>query len=196
MRPLALLNVLLAGISLASLVYIVHEVTPSATAFTTHPRPTSRPIVAAPSATPEPSPRAGNYDVVVSRNLFSPTRTETAPPTGGATASASPKPNLYGVVLRDGAPIAYLEDPATKRVAAYRTGDTVAGGRVQIIAADHVVLARPEGRVEVRLNDPAKARPQTPPLQPTPGQIAPLPGGLPQPGTPPLPAGRRLPREG
>ncbi len=193
-----LLNVLLAGVSLASVVYIVRQVTPSATAPTTRPRLTSRPIVATPSTTPGPSRRAGNYDVVASRNLFSPTRMETASPTARTTGSvsAAPKPNLYGVVLRDGAPIAYLEDPATKRVAGYRTGDTVAGGRVQLIAADHVVLARPEGPVEVRLNDPAKPRPQAPPLQPTPAQIAPLPGGLPQPGMPPLPEGRRLPREG
>src|SRR2546425_1533713 len=43
-----------------------------------------------------------------------------------------------GVVLRDTNPIAYLEDPLTKRVAGYRIGDTIAGGRVEAITADHV----------------------------------------------------------
>jgi hypothetical protein len=61
-------------------------------------------------------------------------------------------------VLRDGGSIAYLEDPTTKRVARYRVGDIVGGGTVRSIAPDHVVLARGDATVEVRLNDPSKPR--------------------------------------
>src|SRR4029450_2787110 len=95
-----------------------------------------------------------------SRTLFSPTRTET-PGTGlaGGPTMNIVKPNLHGVVLRDGAPIAYLEGPLTKRIAGYRSGDPIAGGTVQTISADAVVIARPDGVVDVRLRDPSKTRP-------------------------------------
>jgi hypothetical protein len=53
---------------------------------------------------------------------------------------------------------AYLEDPVAKRTFGYAIGDTVAGGRVRSISADRVVIARPDGLVEVLLQDPAKPR--------------------------------------
>src|SRR4029434_3035894 len=72
------------------------------------------------------------YNVIATRNLFSPTRSETAGP-GIAGVAQAPivKPNLHGVVLREGSPIAYLEDPLTKRIAGYRIGDRIVGGTVQ-----------------------------------------------------------------
>src|SRR2546425_9292640 len=82
-----------------------------------------------------------------------------------------------GVVLRDTNPIAYLEDPLTKRVAGYRIGDTIAGGRVEAITADHVLISRPDGIMDVRLRDPSKPRP-APPAQPA------VPGQPPVPGVP------------
>jgi len=187
-RRLLLLNVCLIGASLASVVYIARQVTVTAPPART--RTASAAAVPAPPAPVEVPPAPGSYAVVASRNLFSPTRTEEPPGPGAAGAAASllPKPNLYGVVLREGAPIAYLEDPTTKRVAGYRTGDAIAGGTVQVIAADHVVLARPDGRVEVRLNDPAKPRAQAP-LPGTPGQPARPPAGLLQPGAARFPDG-------
>jgi hypothetical protein len=131
------------------------------------------------------------------------------------------KPNLFGVVLREGAPIAYLEDPATKRVAGYRVGDSIVGGTVQKISADGVTIARPDGAVDVRLRDPSRPRPapvaQTPQAGAAPGvppvagstlpgvippaappQVAqPVPPGQPgQPGQPPagfVPGRRPLP---
>jgi len=95
------------------------------------------------------------------------------------------KPNLHGVVLREGAPIAYLEDPLTKRIAGYRIGDPIAGGTVQTISADAVVIARPDGVVDVRLRDPSKPRPPAPAAggQP-PVQGQPIPGVQ---GLPPVP---------
>jgi hypothetical protein len=175
----------------------------------------ARPAPAASPPAPAPAPPQtppGAHQGIASRNLFSPSRTE-APPTpvaGTPTAPPPPKPNLYGVVLRDEASIAYLEDPMTKRVAGYRVGDAVAGGTVQRIAADRVVLARPDGQVDVRLHDPAKPRPPAPagqgdgsaPTRPVAGR-PPLPGAagirpVPGAGVQPsegvgLPPGRRLP---
>jgi hypothetical protein len=110
-------------------------------------------------------------------------------------APALPKPNLFGVVLLDGGPVAYLEDPVSKRVARYRVGDQVAGGTVQTIGSDTVTLARPEGQVMVRLHDPSRPRPAAPAGVPAPaaGQhtqpvspIGPIPpGGVMPEGAPP-----------
>jgi hypothetical protein len=191
-----LLNVLLIGISLASVAYIARELTPGTPISAPRLPPVGQPPVSATVPATAASPSAGDRSVVASRNLFSPTRTEvtlalTGRPGGSAPA---PTPNLYGVVLRDGAPIAYLEDPATKRVADYRTGDTVAGGTVKLITADRVILARPEGPVEVRLNDRAKPGPEATPPPAASGQISPPPGGVSQPGMPHLQE-RRRPRE-
>jgi hypothetical protein len=178
-RHLIALNLLLVAISVAAVIYTVREITSVPAATAVRPRPT--PAVT-PTASSESAPPPGSFGMVASRNLFSPTRTE-APPAPVAAAGAAPaapvaKPNLYGVVLLENTPIAYLEDPSTKRVAGYRQGDTVAGGTVQLIAADHVVLTRPEGRVEVRLNDPSKPRPPAPPVAGQPGTV-PVPGSAP-----------------
>jgi hypothetical protein len=139
----------------------------------------------------------GTWTVIASRNLFSPTRSETAGPAGQTAAQVSqlPRPLLFGVVIRtDGALIAYLEDPVTKRVAAYRVGDTVAGGVVQRITSSGVVLARPDGTVDVRLHDPAKPRAPVPSQPQAPG--APPPGTQGQPpveGQPAPPAPSQAP---
>jgi len=210
-RQLVALNMLLIVASGGLVVYAGWQFTrplPDGGARVRTNAPAAQPPAPAP-APPQTAP--GAYTGIASRNLFSPTRTE-APPTPMANTPAAPpmpKPNLYGVVLRDEAPIAYLEDPVTKRVAGYRVGDVVAGGTVQRIAADRVVLVRPDGPIDVRLHDPSKPRPAVPPTgQPQAGLPARIPAiqpGLPvgsgQPmapgvGTPDsatLPTGRRLP---
>ena len=169
-RRLVLVNVALIAVGVVSAGYIVRELRAPAAARARRPAP-------APSGATTPPPPAaetqsGGYGVVASRNLFSPTRTE-APVAPSTAAQQLPKPHLYGIILRDGAPVAYLEDPTTKRVAGYRLGDSVAGGTVKQIGADHVVLNRPEGDVNVRLRDPSKPRPVAPPT------------ASPQPGAPP-----------
>lgn len=184
-RQLAILNVLLLLVAAGAVAYIVREVTTPPAAMPLRPRATVPETAPATPPTTTPAPLPGGYAVVASKNLFSPTRSEGPPPgaQAGRPVVALPKPTLHGVVLRDGAPIAYLEDPSTKRVAGYRLGDTVAGGTVKAITADHVVLTRPEGSVDVRLRDPAKPRPAAPAAQPTtqPGQ----PGMAGQPGQQP-----------
>jgi hypothetical protein len=112
---------------------------------------------AAPAAVSVPTPTravsAGGYALVASRNLFSPSRSE-AP--AGPVVAAGPKPLLHGVVMDGPTSRAYLEDPTVKRTFGYAVGDAVSGGRVQSISQDRVVIARPDGLVEVLLQDPAK----------------------------------------
>ena len=160
-----------------------------ATAKPDAPKPDATPAPPAPAATGSTAtgsaarPVPASYAMVASRNLFSPTRTEQpVVATPARTAPPQPKPNLYGVIVREGTPIAYLEDPATKRVAGYRLGDSIAGGTVNAIHADHVVLNRPDGPVDVRLRDPGKPRPAP---QPTTAPAAGIPPATTaQPGTP------------
>jgi hypothetical protein len=188
-RQLIALNAALVLLALVSVGYMVRELR------TPEPAPERRaaaptPPTVAPAAPAAESVPAGGYGVVASRNLFSPNRSEAHPPppaSAAAQAPPQPKPNLYGILLSGSTPVAYLEDPTTKRVAGYRPGDSIAGGTVKQIGADHVVLNRPEGEVSVRLRDPSKPRPPAPVAgQPGGGQPAPLPGER---GTPPVAGG-------
>jgi len=198
-KRLVTVNALLVVVAASLVAYIGWELTRPAPRRAPAPsRPTAavtQPATSAPAEVPVPP---GGYGMIASRNLFSPTRTDTPATAGGpgTVATNVPRPNLYGVVLRDGAPIAYLEDPVTKRVAGYRVGDAVAGGTLKSIDADRVVLTRPEGTVDVRLHDPAKPRPaapQQPAAQPAagapvPAAAPPLPGVIPPAQQPPAPA--------
>jgi hypothetical protein len=184
------LNVLLGGVSLACAAFIVWEQVAPA------PTPQARPRPAAPAAAPArppeaPRPPASAYTVVATRNVFSSSRTEAPVAAAAGAAVAVVKPNLHGVVLRDQNPIAYLEDPLTKRVAGYRVGDSIAGGTVKTIAADRVEIARPEGTIDVKLRDPSKPRPAAPAAAPAAAPPAgvpiPAPGGV-APGFPAPPA--------
>src|SRR5947199_3490870 len=189
-RRLLFLNVVLAAVSVLCIVLIAKQLLTARPPATPRGRPAvGASAAAAPAGDSRLPPQA--YNVIASRNLFSPTRSETAGPAlaGGAPVLVA-KPALPGVVLREGSPIAYLEDPLTKRIAGYRVGDPIAGGTVQTISADTVVIARPEGMVDVRLRDPSKPRPA--PSQPS-GQPG-VPGQPPVPGMPP--GGGQLPGQG
>jgi hypothetical protein len=186
---LLVVNVVLAGISLLCVGLIVKQLVSAPASVASRPRSGAAAPAAPPAAEPQRLP-AQAYSMIASRNLFSPTRTET-PGTGlaGGPTINIVKPSLHGVVLRDGAPIAYLEDPLTKRIAGYRIGDPIAGGTVQTISADAVVIARPDGVVDVRLRDPSKPRPPAP----TPTGQPPVPGQAPVPGPFPAPGGVQPP---
>jgi Type II secretion system protein C len=147
------------------------------------------------------------YGVIASRNLFTATRSEAPPPQAAPPPPPpAPKPILHGVIVDEVKSRAWLEDPATKRTFGYTVGDTVGGGRLERIAADRVVIARPEGAVEVLLRDPSKPRPAAAPAGPpaparpparatapgvAPGGAVPLPSPAPTAeGPPPTPAGQ------
>ncbi len=149
-RRLLALNVVLAIVSIALAAGIVRTLvvrralpTPAAPRTATVPAPATQNVDSDPSG----------YAVIAARNLFNPNRSETAV----AMAPVS-KPILHGVVIDGAKSRAFLEDPATKRVASYSAGDMVGGGRIEQISDDRVVIARPEGLLEVLLRDPSKPR--------------------------------------
>ena len=188
MPNLRVVNVVLVGAALICVALIAKQLVGSAPTVDVRARPPGTGAAApAPAADPSRLP-AQAYSVIATRNLFSPTRTETpgASVGGGGPLIAIAKPSLHGVVLREGSPIAYLEDPMTKRIAGYRIGDPIAGGTVQTISADAVVIARPEGSMDVRLRDPSKPRPAAPPAagQPPAAGLPGVPGQPPVPGQP------------
>jgi hypothetical protein len=173
------------------------------------PRAVSAPAPAAPAAAGNVGP--GAYEVITARNLFNPSRSETS----AVAAAPVSKPILYGVVVDGAKSRAFLEDPAFKRVAGYSVGDTVGGGTIQKIADDRVVIVRPEGLIEILLQDPSKPRAtpaatatqagptqagpaQAGPGQPGPGLAGPAQAGSPpNPGPPSVPQGRqRIPPKG
>jgi hypothetical protein len=139
----------------------------------------SRPV---PVLSPAPAapPAAASYAVVTSRNLFSLTRSETV---AGPAVAAGPKPFLHGVVMNGSKSRAFLEDPVAKRTFGYSVGDVVAGGRVQSISDDRAIIARPDGLLEVLLQDPAKPRP-APTAPAAPGDGAPAASAPPARRTP------------
>lgn len=157
------LNLLLLGVAAFFGYELMREVSA--------PRPLpGRPVARAPQ-TPLPgagvSPEAaarpdqrGQYGIVASKNLFSPSRTDVVATGADAPGQpATPRPVLHGVVLDDARSRAYLEDPTTKRVFGYALGDSVGGGKLETIRADRVGIVRPEGVVEVMLRDPSKPPP-------------------------------------
>ncbi len=171
-RRLLALNVVLAIVSIALAAGIVRTLTVRRTLPTpAAPRPAA---VSAPAPARENlAPGLSGYALIAARNLFNPARSETA------VVAAAPvaKPILHGVVMDGAKSRAFLEDPAAKRVAGYSTGDMVGGGRIQQISDDRVVIARPEGLLEVLLRDPSKPRATAVTAAPT--QQAPTPPEVP-----------------
>jgi hypothetical protein len=182
-RTLAAVNLVLAALAVLLVLYIGRQFV----APTPLPVGGRRAATAAPAAAIETvRPPAAAYNVVASRNLFSPTRTE-APSSSVIAAAPVVKPNLFGVVVRDSGSIAYLEDPTTKRVAGYRVGDRILGGTVQSIKADAVTIDAPGGAMDVRLHDPGRPRatPATAAGAPQPSVAPALPGVIPPAAPPP-----------
>jgi len=188
-RRLLVLNAVLAVLCVVFAVGIVR------TLLVKHPVPPPAPAAqrAAAASQPPATTKAGDpgldaFTVIAAQNLFNPGRSETA----AAAAVSVAKPILHGVVIHGAQSRAYLEDPTAKRVAGYSVGDTIGGGKIQKIADDRVVIARPEGLIEVLLQDPSKPRPaptatavpvgaaapgQLAPSQVAPGQVvSPVPG--------------------
>ena len=190
-RRLLVLNAVLAILCMVFAVGIVR------TLLVKHPVPPPGPAAQRAAAAPQPpaTTKAGDpgldaFAVIAAQNLFNPGRSETA----AAAAVSVAKPILHGVVIHGAQSRAYLEDPTAKRVAGYSVGDTIGGGKIQKIADDRVVIARPEGLIEVLLQDPSKPRPAptatavpagaAAPGQPAPSQVAPGQGVSPVPGPP------------
>jgi hypothetical protein len=176
-RRLLLINMVLGFLCVAFAVGIVRSL------FVTRPLPAAAParIAVAPAPAVNSAPGAVGlemYAAITAQNLFNPGRSEAA----RVAAVAGVKPVLHGIVIEGAKSRAFLEDPSIKRVAGYSVGDPVAGGKLEKIADDRVVISRPEGLVEVLLQDPAKPRPA--PAAPPVAAVAPGAPGQPTPGPP------------
>ncbi len=186
-RRLLIVNVLLGIVSVALATGIVRTLVVTRSL----PVPAAARVASAPPPAAAPTkadPGVSSYAVIASRNLFNPARSETL----GTAAGPVSKPILHGVVLDGAKSRAFLEDPGAKRVAGYSVGDTISGGRIQRITDDRVVIARPEGLLEVLLQDPGKPRPA--PTSGAPGSPT-LPSPQTAPGAP-APQGPQVPTVG
>jgi hypothetical protein len=168
-KRLMVVNVIIAGLAVFFVAQIVRDLTrqPSLPPLRA-PRPAST-AAAAPPVGVAPAEALTSYNVIPAKSLFSPSRGEDSAAAAPAVP-LPPKPVLLGVVVDEPGSLAYLEDPVSKRIFAYRVGDTVAGGRLEQIAVDRVVILRSDGKLDVLLADPAKL-----PV------VAPQPGGGPTP---------------
>jgi Type II secretion system protein C len=147
-------------------------------------------VPAAPAGTDGRPPVAS--DAIATRNLFSASRTEVTAVV--AAVPAGPKPVLHGVLINGDQSRAYLDDPAAKRVFGYAVGDTAGGGRIEQIVEDRVVIRRPEGLIDVLVQDPGKPKPAVS-APTTPGSPLPAPtAAMPTPGAPLGPGGAPAPR--
>jgi hypothetical protein len=166
-----LLDLGLACLACAAGVGLVREVVEGRSLPPAHalPEPGPRPPaeVPDPARASEPEMRGGpaEYAVIAARNLFAASRGEAAviaPVAGG------PKSVLHGVVIDGERSRAYLDDPVAKRVFGYAVGDAVAGGRLEKILDDRVMIRAPGGVIEVLLQDPSKPQAEAPDAIPAP----------------------------
>ncbi len=185
-RRLLIVNILLGALSCLFAVALIRDLR-VAPPLPAPPALRATLPASAPTPTAAAAPLA-SYGVIAAKTLFNPSRSEVA----AAAAVAGPKPVLHGVVVDGEKSRAYLEDPVAKRVFGYAVGDSIGSGRLQAISPDRVVIAGPEGTVEVLLQDPSKPKPAavpppsaagSPDRSPTP-TIAPAPSTLPAPPSP------------
>jgi hypothetical protein len=185
-KKLLALNVALVGVAITLAVWLGRDLAASrslpAAPAARKPGGSAATEDAAPESTAQE--RLTSYNTIVAKYLFNPSRTE-----GGVEMVSKPavplppKPMMIGVVADEKGGRVYLEDPTTKRVLSYQVGDSVAGGRLEKIADDRILISRVDGPMEVTLRDPAKPRPAPPP--PTPPQPGAQPGApVPPPGAP------------
>jgi hypothetical protein len=183
---LLLLAIALAGVKLMS---AVTRPQPSL------PPPPEAPVEAVSAPAPAASPPSGSYQEIVNRNLFSASRGKVEPPPAPTTpatvpkAVAPPKATLFGIVMDDGGEkYAFLTDDAKGqkgKAKKYREGDSFAGGTVEEIRPDRVVLAvgatkhtvtlrAPKAGLETYRPPAARTRPKA--SAPTPRRPAPRTG--------------------
>lgn len=99
------------------------------------------------------------------RSLFSPSRSDSVSSEAtGRAPLTTPTLALYGVAISDDTRVAFVQDLATKQISSYKAGDQLAGGRLERVEPDRVVIMRADGPIEILLHRPKE--PQT--LAPSP----------------------------
>jgi type II secretory pathway component PulC len=169
-RPLLALNLFLAGLSVFFSIRIGHALFAPDLRSTP---PVARPLAVA-NAREQGAMRNSRssrvYDVIATKSLFDPNRAQpTSPEAMAPIPSPAPTVALYGVAISDDTRVAFVQDLATKQILGYRTGDKLAGGQVERIEPDRVVIMRADGPIEVLLRRPKE--PQA--AVPSPEEISP-----------------------
>jgi hypothetical protein len=103
-------------------------------------------------------PDKGGLRVVIGQTPMTarrePRPERSAAPEGSSAAfplSTEGRPHLQGIVIGDGGAVAYIQNPRTKGVAAYRVGDTLGTSVLETIEEDRVVLRGPNETFELRI---------------------------------------------
>jgi len=162
-RPVLALNLSMAGLSVFFSIRVGHALfTPDLQS----PSRIARPIAVTAPRNHDVAPNSHSrevYDVIATRTLFHPNRSE--PTRSEAIAQMlppAPALALYGVVISGDTRLAYVEDLATRQIVGYMTGDKLAGGQVERIEPDRVVIMRADGPFEVMLHRPREPLPVVP----------------------------------
>jgi len=174
-RRLFALNLVLAGASVFCCIRIGHALFAPALPV---PSIAARPLSVPPERHQDigrTSHSSGYYEQIVTRTLFSPNRADSVrlETTGGGELT-TPTLALYGVAISDDTRIAFVQDRATKQISSYKTGDRLAGGRLERIEPDRVVIMRAGGPIEVLLHRPKESQSLAPsPQAQSPEQVFP-----------------------
>ena len=162
-RPVLALNLATAGLSVFFSIRVGHALfTPDLQS----PSRIARPVAVTAPRNHDVAPNSHSrevYDVIATRTLFHPNRSE--PTRSEAIAQMlppAPALALYGVVISGDTRLAYVEDLATRQIVGYMTGDKLAGGQVERIEPDRVVIMRADGPFEVMLHRPREPLPVVP----------------------------------
>ena len=153
------LNVFMAGLSLVFAVRIADAVfrrgpvLPIRVASSANTPPSASPALADSRRSP------ASHDLIPARNLFHPDRAQPKRSDALGALPVAPALLLYGVVWSEDNPLAYIEDPASKKIFGYKKGDAMAGGFIERIELDRIVIQRTGGPVEILLRAPNKPRP-------------------------------------
>lgn len=160
--PWLLLSLVLGALALAAGAGLVREVAAGRPLPPVRADSGARPATG-PQVTEAPAPGVApaDYSVIAAHNLFVVSRGE-APAVAIPVVAANPPSTLHGVMLDGERSRAYLDDPAGGRVFGYAVGDKVAGGRLDRILEDRVVIRGPQGPIEILLHDPSKSQPEAP----------------------------------
>ncbi|OLD32264.1 MAG: hypothetical protein AUI49_03650 [Candidatus Rokubacteria bacterium 13_1_40CM_2_68_13] len=161
------LNVFMAGLSLVFAVRIADAVfrrgpvLPIRVASSANTPPSASPALADSRRSP------ASHDLIPARNLFHPDRAQPKRSDALGALPVAPALLLYGVVWSEENPLAYVEDPTSKKIFGYKTGDAMAGGYIERIEMDRIIIHRQDGPLEVMLRAPNKPRPVAAATAPT-----------------------------
>ena len=163
-RPVLVLNILMAGLSVFFLVRIADAVFRPGPALPLRVASSPAPVNV---AVADSSRSRTSYDLIPARNLFHPDRAQPKRSDALGALPVAPALLLYGVVWSEENPLAYVEDPTSKKIFGYKTGDAMAGGYIERIEMDRIIIHRQDGPLEVMLRAPNKPRPVAAATAPT-----------------------------